>query len=494
MALADVLPETRETDSALGDDFKVKDLGLAGFGRDEIRLAEHEMPGLMALREEYAGVRPLAGARITGSLHMTVQTAVLIETLRQLGASLRWASCNIFSTQDHAAAAVAVGPGGSAQDPAGVPVFAWKGETLEEYWWATAQALLWADGGGPSLILDDGGDATLMVHLGLDYERSGAVPDPSTAASDEEAVILARLATLRRQRGHFWAEIAAGIRGVSEETTTGVHRLYQRQQEGSLLFPAINVNDSVTKSKFDNLYGCRHSLLDGINRGLDLMIGGKVVVICGYGDVGKGCAQSVRGQGARVIVTEIDPICALQAAMEGFEVCRLEDVLDVGDIFVTATGNKHIITAQHMARMKHQAVVGNIGHFDNEIDMAGLATLDGVTRKNIKPQVDEHRFPDGHSVIVLSEGRLLNLGNATGHPSFVMSCSFTNQVLAQIELHRNAESYGRSVATLPKTLDEQVARLHLPALGADLTKLSAEQAEYLGISVDGPYKSDHYRY
>ena len=494
MALADVLPETRDTESALGDDFKVKDLGLAGFGRDEIRLAEHEMPGLMALREEYAGARPLAGARITGSLHMTVQTAVLIETLRQLGASLRWASCNIFSTQDHAAAAVAVGPDGSAQDPAGVPVFAWKGETLEEYWWATAQALLWADGGGPSLILDDGGDATLMVHLGLEYERSGAVPDPSTAASEEEGVILARLATLRRQRGHFWAEIAAGIRGVSEETTTGVHRLYQRQQEGSLLFPAINVNDSVTKSKFDNLYGCRHSLLDGINRGLDLMIGGKVVVICGYGDVGKGCAQSVRGQGARVIISEIDPICALQAAMEGFEVRRLEDVLEVGDIFVTATGNKHIITAQHMTRMKHQAVVGNIGHFDNEIDMAGLTKLGGVTRKKIKPQVDEYCFPDGHSVIVLSEGRLLNLGNATGHPSFVMSCSFTNQVLAQIELHRNAESYGRSVATLPKTLDEQVARLHLPALGADLTKLSAEQAEYLGISVDGPYKSDHYRY
>ena len=494
MALAETLPETRETESALGDDFRVKDLALAEFGRDEIRLAEHEMPGLMALREQFAGERPLAGARITGSLHMTVQTAVLIETLRQLGASLRWASCNIFSTQDHAAAAVAVGPGGSAEAPAGVPVFAWKGETLEEYWWATARALLWPDGAGPNLILDDGGDATLLVHLGLEYERAGAVPDPSTAASDEEAVILARLETLRRERGPFWAEIAAGIRGVSEETTTGVHRLYQRQQEGSLLFPAINVNDSVTKSKFDNLYGCRHSLLDGINRGLDLMISGKVVVVCGYGDVGKGCAQSVRGQGARVIVTEIDPICALQAAMEGFEVRRLEDVLEVGDIFVTATGNKHIITARHMARMKHQAVVGNIGHFDNEIDMAGLAKAEGVTRKNIKPQVDEHRFPDGHSVIVLSEGRLLNLGNATGHPSFVMSCSFTNQVLAQIELHRNAESYGRTVATLPKALDEQVARLHLPALGADLTKLSEEQAEYLGISADGPYKSDHYRY
>ena len=494
MAIAEVLPEEPKIDSAPHNDFKVKDLSLAGFGRDEIRLAQHEMPGLMALREEYAGERPLAGARITGSLHMTVQTAVLIETLRQLGASLRWASCNIFSTQDHAAAAVAVGPGGSVDAPAGVPVFAWKGETLEEYWWATAQALLWPDGGGPNLILDDGGDATLMVHLGLEYDRAGAVPDPSTASSDEEAVILTRLETLRSQRGPFWGEIASGIRGVSEETTTGVHRLYQRQQEGSLLFPAINVNDSVTKSKFDNLYGCRHSLLDGINRGLDLMIGGKVVVVCGYGDVGKGCAQSVRGQGARVIVTEIDPICALQAAMEGFEVRRLEDVLEVGDIFVTATGNKHIITAQHMARMKHQAVVGNIGHFDNEIDMAGLAALEGVTRKNIKPQVDEHRFSDGHSVIVLSEGRLLNLGNATGHPSFVMSCSFTNQVLAQIELHRNAESYGRSVVTLPKTLDEQVARLHLPALGADLTKLSAEQAEYLGISADGPYKSEHYRY
>lgn len=494
MALAETLPETRETETAPRDDFRVKDLGLAEFGRDEIRLAEHEMPGLMALREQYTGERPLAGARITGSLHMTVQTAVLIETLRQLGASLRWASCNIFSTQDHAAAAVAVGPGGSAEAPVGVPVFAWKGETLEEYWWATARALLWPDGAGPNLILDDGGDATLLVHLGLEFERAGAVPDPSTAASGEEAVILARLETLRRERGRFWDGIAAGVRGVSEETTTGVHRLYQRQQEGSLLFPAINVNDSVTKSKFDNLYGCRHSLLDGINRGLDLMISGKVVVVCGYGDVGKGCAQSVRGQGARVIVTEIDPICALQAAMEGFEVRRLEDVLEVGDIFVTATGNKHIITAQHMARMKHQAVVGNIGHFDNEIDMAGLAKAEGVTRKNIKPQVDEHRFPDGHSVIVLSEGRLLNLGNATGHPSFVMSCSFTNQVLAQIELHRNAESYGRTVATLPKALDEQVARLHLPALGADLTKLSEEQAEYLGISADGPYKSDHYRY
>ena len=475
-------------------DFRVRDLGLAQLGRSEIRLAEHEMPGLMALREEYAGRQPLAGARITGSLHMTVQTAVLIETLRKLGAELRWASCNNFSTQDHAAAAGAVGRKGSPGSPGGVPVFAWKGETLEEYWWATAKALLWPDGEGPSLILDDGGDATLMVHLGLRYEREGAVPHPSTASSAEEAVILQRLSALRRERGRFWGEIAGGIRGVSEETTTGVHRLYQRQQDGSLLFPAINVNDSVTKSKFDNLYGCRHSLLDGLNRGLDLMIGGKVVVICGYGDVGKGCAQSVRGQGARVIVTEIDPICALQAAMEGFEVRRLEDVLEVGDVFVTATGNKRVITVDHMVRMKHQAVVGNIGHFDNEIDMAGLAVEPGVTRQDIKPQVAEHRFPDGHSVIVLSEGRLLNLGNATGHPSFVMSCSFTNQVLAQIELHRNAESYGRSVATLPKVLDEQVARLHLPALGVDLTSLTPEQSEYLGIPPEGPYKPEHYRY
>ena len=475
------------------EEYKVKDLQLAAFGRDEIRLAEHEMPGLMALREEYAGKRPLAGARITGSLHMTVQTAVLIETLAHLGASLRWASCNIFSTQDHAAAAVAAGPAGTPERPRGVPVFAWKGETLEEYWWATSKALLWP-GGGPSLILDDGGDATLMVHLGLEYELAGEVPEPSTAGSEEESVILRTLARLRRERGRFWAELASGVRGVSEETTTGVHRLYQRQENGSLLFPAINVNDSVTKSKFDNLYGCRHSLLDGLNRGTDVMIGGKVVVICGYGDVGKGCAQSVRGQGARVIVTEIDPICALQAAMEGFEVRRLEDVLDVGDIFVTATGNRHVILAEHMARMKHQAVVGNIGHFDNEIDMAGLKRLPGVTRKRVKPQVDEYRFPDRHSVIILSEGRLLNLGNATGHPSFVMSCSFTNQVLAQIELHRNAEKYGRSVATLPKKLDEHVARLHLRALGADLTTLTAAQSEYLGIPAEGPYKPDYYRY
>ncbi len=493
MPIAPALPGTAREAPAPATDFKVRDLGLAEFGRDEIRLAENEMPGLMALREQYQGRQPLAGARITGSLHMTVQTAVLIETLARLGASLRWASCNIFSTQDHAAAAVAVGRDGTPERPRGVPVFAWKGETLEEYWWATSQALIWPDG-GPNLILDDGGDATLLIHLGLQYELAGAVPDPESASSEEEAVILGTLHKLGRERPGLWRELAPSVRGVSEETTTGVHRLYQRQQDGTLLFPAINVNDSVTKSKFDNLYGCRHSLVDGINRGTDVMIGGKVVVICGYGDVGKGCAQAVRGQGARVIVTEIDPICALQAAMEGFEVRRLEDVLDSGDIFVTATGNRRVISTEHMARMKHQAIVGNIGHFDNEIDMAGLTSATGVERKTIKPQVDEFRFPDGHSVLVLSEGRLLNLGNATGHPSFVMSCSFTNQVLAQIELHRNAESYGRAVVTLPKQLDEQVARLHLPSLGADLTTLTEEQSAYLGIPAEGPYKPDHYRY
>ena len=493
MTAVETLPESPVRTGLTLEEYKVKDLALAEFGRDEIRLAEHEMPGLMALREEYEGKRPLAGARITGSLHMTVQTAVLIETLARLGASLRWASCNIFSTQDHAAAAAVVGPGGTPDRPRGVPVFAWKGETLDEYWWATSKALLWPDG-GPNLILDDGGDATLMVHLGLEYELAGEVPDPSTADSEEGSVILRTLTRLRRERGRFWAELASGVRGATEETTTGVHRLYQRQENGSLLFPAINVNDSVTKSKFDNLYGCRHSLVDGLNRGTDVMIGGKVVVICGYGDVGKGCAQSVRGQGARVIVTEIDPICALQAAMEGLEVRRLEDVLGVGDIFVTATGNRNVILAEHMARMKHQAIVGNIGHFDNEIDMAGLKQFPGIARKTVKPQVDEYRFPDGHSIIILSEGRLLNLGNATGHPSFVMSCSFTNQVLAQIELHRNAEAYGRTVTTLPRKLDEHVARLHLPALGADLTPLTPVQSEYLGIPVDGPYKLDYYRY
>ncbi len=495
MAAIETFPgEGRTKPRSTALEFKVKDLALSEFGRDEIRMAQHEMPGLMALRDEYAGTRPLEGARITGSLHMTVQTAVLIETLQELGASLRWASCNVFSTQDHAAAAVAVGPAGTPDSPAGVPVFAWKGETLEEYWWATSQALIWPGGKGPSLILDDGGDATLMVHLGLEYERIGSVPDPSTADSEEEAVILSTLSALRRERGNIWEGIARGIRGVSEETTTGVRRLYQRQEDGTLLFPAVNVNDSVTKSKFDNFYGCRHSLIDGINRGTDVMIAGKVAVICGYGDVGKGCAQSMRGQGARVIVTEIDPICALQASMEGFEVRRIEDVLEIADIFITATGNKHIISADHMARMKHQAIVGNIGHFDNEIDMAGLAALPGVKRKTIKPQVDEYRFPDDHTVIVLSEGRLLNLGNATGHPSFVMSCSFTNQVLAQIELHRNAEAFGRTVTRLPKQLDEHVARLHLGALGVDLTALTPAQAEYLGLPIEGPYKPEHYRY
>ncbi len=494
MAVAETVAEGASTTSNAFSDFKVKDLSLASFGRDEIRLAEHEMPGLMALRGEFAESQPLKGARITGSLHMTIQTAVLIETLVALGAEVRWASCNIFSTQDHAAAAIAVGPNGTPDDPQGVPVFAWKGETLEEYWWATSKVLIWPDGKGPDLILDDGGDATLLVHRGLEYEKAGAVPDPSTADSEEFEVVLKTLGDFFAQDPGLWQGIAPGIRGVSEETTTGVHRLYQMQEAGTLLFPAINVNDSVTKSKFDNLYGCRHSLVDGINRATDVMIGGKVVVVCGYGDVGKGCSQSMRGQGARVIVTEIDPICALQAAMEGFEVKRLDDVVGLGDIFITTTGNKDIITAENMAAMKHQAIVGNIGHFDNEIDMAGLTARDDVTRNNIKPQVDEYRFGDGHTVIVLSEGRLLNLGNATGHPSFVMSCSFTNQVLAQIELHRNAESYGLSVATLPKHLDEKVARLHLDSLGIKLTTLSQEQADYLGVKVDGPYKADHYRY
>ena len=486
--------EPVEQTSSLVDDYKVRDLSLAEFGRDEIRLAEHEMPGLMALREQYSGQQPLAGTRITGSLHMTIQTAVLIETLVQLGAEVRWASCNIFSTQDHAAAAIIIGPTGTIDAPAGVPVFAWKGETLEEYWWAISQALLWPNGKKPNLILDDGGDATLLVHMGVEFEKAGAIPDPATAQSEEEQCILKTLVSLKVLGNSLWQELAAEIRGVTEETTTGVHRLYQRQEEGKLLFPAINVNNSVSKSKFDNMYGCRHSLVDGINRATDVMIGGKVVVICGYGDVGKGCAQAMRGQGARVIITEIDPLCALQAAMEGFEVRKLEDVLSVGNIFVTATGNKHIITADHMAHMKHQAIVGNIGHFDNEIDIAGLTSFPGVNRKNIKPQVDEYRFSDGHSVILLSEGRLLNLGNATGHPSFVMSCSFTNQVLAQIELHRNAESYGLSVKTLPKKLDEHVARLHLGALGAELTTLTPEQSAYLGIPAEGPYKADHYRY
>ncbi len=484
----------RSSDLSTGGDFRVADLSLADFGRNEIRLAEHEMPGLMALRAEYFDSQPLAGARIAGSLHMTVQTAVLIETLTALGADVRWASCNIFSTQDHAAAAVACGPEGTVDRPAGVPVFAWKGETLEEYWWATTQILRWPDGGGPNLILDDGGDATLLVHKGLEYEKAGSVPAATDDDPEEWQVVLATLEGLQAEDPSMWTTIASGIRGVSEETTTGVHRLYHMQETGELLFPAINVNDSVTKSKFDNLYGIRHSLLDGINRGTDVMIAGKTAVVLGYGDVGKGATQALRGQGARVLVTEIDPICALQAAMEGFEVVRLEDVMATADIFISTTGNKDIISAEHMGKMKHQAIVGNIGHFDNEIDMAGLNRMSDVQRVNIKPQVDEFVFPDGHSVLVLSEGRLLNLGNATGHPSFVMSCSFTNQVLAQIELHANAESYGTRVVTLPKLLDEKVARLHLDALGVRLTELTPEQADYIGVPVDGPYKPDYYRY
>ncbi len=481
------------TTTAAHTDFKVADLSLAELGRKEIVLAEHEMPGLMAMRDEFSGSAPLSGARITGSLHMTVQPAVLIETLTALGAEVRWASCNIFSTQDHAAAAVAVGPTGTPAQPAGVPVFAWKGESLEEYWWCTEQALRWP-GDGPTMILDDGGDATLLVHKGVEYEKAGAAPDPSTAASEELGVVLTVLARGLTEDAGRWTAIANGIRGVSEETTTGVHRLTEMERSGELLFPAINVNDAVTKSKFDNKYGCRHSLIDGINRATDTLIGGKVAVVCGYGDVGKGCAQSLAGQGARVIVTEIDPICALQAAMEGFQVTTLDDVVETGDIFVTTTGNRDVITGADMSRMKHQAIVGNIGHFDNEIDMAGLAATDGIERITIKPQVDKWVFPDGHAVLVLSEGRLLNLGNATGHPSFVMSNSFTNQVMAQIELFTNATAYEDKVYVLPKQLDEKVARLHLDALGVKLTELTPEQAAYIGVSPDGPYKPDSYRY
>ena len=466
------------------EDFKVADLSLAEYGRKEISLAEHEMPGLMRTREEFAESQPLKGARITGSLHMTVQTAVLIETLVALGAEVRWASCNIFSTQDHAAAAIAA---------AGIPVYAWKGETLKEYWWCTEQALTWPDADGPNMILDDGGDATLLVHKGVEYEAAGAVPDPAGADSEELRIILETLERSLAESPDRFTRMAAGIMGVTEETTTGVHRLYEFARDGKLLFPAINVNDSVTKSKFDNLYGCRHSLIDGINRGTDVMIGGKVAVICGFGDVGKGCAESLRGQGARVIVTEIDPICALQASMEGYEVRTLSEVVETADIFITATGNKDVITVADMARMKHQAIVGNIGHFDNEIDMAGLE-ISGVERIVVKPQVDEWTFSDGHSIIVLSEGRLLNLGNATGHPSFVMSNSFTNQTIAQIELFTKNDEYEKQVYVLPKHLDEKVARLHLDALGVSLTELSAEQAAYIGVPVEGPYKSDHYRY
>jgi adenosylhomocysteinase len=504
-------------------DFKVADLSLAEFGRKEITLAEHEMPGLMAIRAEYAGrspigQQPLRGARITGSLHMTIQTAVLIETLTALGAQVRWCSCNIFSTQDHAAAAVAVGPDGTPEEPRGVPVYAWKGETLEEYWWCTEQVLRWPVRGyerseclpnrpgeesdsarlsrssGPNMILDDGGDATLLIHKGTEFEAAGAVPDPAGADSEEFGVILSLLARSLGEDPQRWTKIGQGIKGVTEETTTGVHRLYEMTEAGTLLFGAINVNDSVTKSKFDNLYGCRHSLIDGINRATDVMIGGKVAVVCGFGDVGKGCAESLRGQGARVVITEIDPICALQAAMQGYEVKTLDEVVEYGDIFVTCTGDRDIITAEHMARMKHQAIVGNIGHFDNEIDIAGLGRVPGIERINIKPQVDKWVFPDGHAIILLSEGRLLNLGNATGHPSFVMSNSFTNQVIAQIELFTKNEEYEKRVYVLPKHLDEKVARLHLDALGVKLTRLTDAQAAYLGIPVDGPFKPDHYRY
>jgi len=478
--------------------YKVADLALAELGRKEIRLAEHEMPGLMAVRAKHAESKPLAGVRIMGSLHMTVQTAVLIETLAEIGADVRWCSCNIFSTQDSAAAAVVVGrpeTGGTPEDPKGIPVFAWKGETLEEYWWCTKEALTWPDGWGPDLIVDDGGDATLFVHLANDCERNGQIPEFDAGADPEEwGIILAAVRSELAEHPGRWTQIAGNISGVSEETTTGVHRLYQRAKEGSLLFPAINVNDSVTKSKFDNIYGCRHSVVDGINRATDVMIGGKVAVVCGYGEVGKGCAQALRGQGARVVVTEIDPICALQAAMEGYQVTTLEEVVESADIFVTTTGNKDIITAEHMARMKDKAIVGNIGHFDNEIDIAGLKKTPGVEHVNIKPQYDEFRFADGRSVLILSEGRLLNLGNATGHPSFVMSASFTNQVLAQLDLWEKRDSYDKKVYMLPKELDEEVARLHLEHLGVRLTRLTPSQAEYLDVDVDGPYKPDHYRY
>jgi adenosylhomocysteinase len=478
--------------------FKVADLSLAEFGRKEIRLAEQEMPGLMALRARYKGQRPLAGARIMGSLHMTIQTAVLIETLGELGADVRWVSCNIFSTQDHAAAAVVVGrpeTGGTPADPRGIPVFAWKGETLDEYWWSTSEGLAWPDGSGPTLIVDDGGDATLLLHKGVEFEKAGRVPDFKPASEPEEwGVILNLLRQELKANPQRWTKVASECRGVSEETTTGVHRLYQMMDAGTLLFPAINVNDSVTKSKFDNIYGCRHSLPDGLARATDVMLGGKVAVVFGYGEVGKGCAQALRGQGCRVIIAEIDPICALQAAMEGFEVNTIDNIVERADIFITATGNLNIITVDHMARMKDKAIVGNIGHFDNEIDMAGLKKVKGIERINIKPQYDEWRFPDGHSVMILAEGRLLNLGCATGHPSFVMSASFTNQVMAQIELHTNNRAYEKKVYMLPKQLDEEVARLHLDHLGVELTKLTPEQAEYIGVPVDGPYKPSHYRY
>ena len=480
---------------ALGpNDYKVADLSLAEYGRNEIRLAENEMPGLMAMRAEFGASKPLKGARIMGSLHMTIQTAVLIETLVELGADVRWVSCNIFSTQDHAAAAVAVGPNGTVDAPNGVPVYAWKGESLEEYWWCTEQALRWPGQSGPNMILDDGGDATMLIHKGTEFEKAGFVPDPAGADSEEYGVVLSLLQRSLGEDPKRWTTVGSEIMGVTEETTTGVLRLYDMFREGTLMFPAINVNDSVTKSKFDNKYGTRHSLIDGINRATDTLMGGKVAVVCGYGDVGKGSAESLRGQGARVIVTEIDPICALQAAMDGYQVLPIEDVIDTADIFITATGNKDVISVEHMSQMKHQAIVGNIGHFDNEIDIAGLQQYPGIKRRNIKPQVDEWIFPDGHSIIMLSEGRLLNLGNATGHPSFVMSNSFTNQVLAQIELFTKLDQYPLGVYVLPKHLDEMVARLHLDALGVGLTELTKQQAEYLGVDVAGPYKPEHYRY
>jgi adenosylhomocysteinase len=487
-------PGAARLQNRAGIDFAVADLNLAEFGRNEIRLAQHEMPGLMALRREYADVFPLRGARISGSLHMTVQTAVLIETLVSLGAEVRWASCNIFSTQDHAAAAVVVGPYGSVEEPQGVPCFAWKGETLHDYWWCTEQMLTWPDGAGPNMILDDGGDATLLVHKGVSFEKAGVVPSADDNDSDEWKVFLDVLRASLTETPGKWTAIGAGIRGVTEETTTGVHRLYQLAAAGELLFPAINVNDSVTKSKFDNKYGCRHSLVDGINRAVDVLIAGKLALVCGYGDVGKGCAESLRGQGARVVVAEIDPICALQAMMDGFTVETLDNMVGKADIIITATGNKDIVRVEHMSRMKHQAILGNIGHFDNEIDMAGLERRSGARRLTIKPQVDEWTFKDGHSIIVLSEGRLLNLGNATGHPSFVMSNSFSNQVIAQIELFTKHQEYDREVYILPKVLDEKVARIHVEALGGHLTKLTKEQAEYIGVDVEGPYKAPHYRY
>ncbi len=478
--------------------FKVADLSLAEWGRKEIMLAEDEMPGLMAVRAKYGPQKPLKGLKVMGSLHMTVQTAVLIETLAELGADVRWCSCNIFSTQDHAAAAVVVGrpeTGGTQENPKGIPVFAWKGETLEEYWWCTEQSLIWPDGSGPDQLVDDGGDATLLLHKGLEFEKAGSVPEFDAANEPEEwGVILGVLRDLQKRDPKIWHRVSPSVRGVSEETTTGVHRLYEMQKSGTLLFPAINVNDSVTKSKFDNLYGCRHSLVDGLNRATDVMLSGKVAVIAGYGDVGKGCAQALKGQGCRVVITEIDPICALQAAMEGYQVDTLDNWVSKADIFVTSTGNRDIITADHMAKMKDKAIIGNIGHFDNEIDMAGMKKMPGIKKTNIKPQYDMWTFPDGHSVLVLAEGRLLNLGCATGHPSFVMSASFTNQCLAQIELATNQQAYEKKVYTLPKKLDEEVARLHLDKLGATLTKLTESQSSYIGVPVEGPYKPDHYRY